>query len=268
LAPRLREGKREKVQDEVEKASARKVVKNFHYSRLRRRQDLERRRREKTIKWMQALYGISGYMEPALAPEQKRDQLQDIVATEGGAPLAELTDDPIDRVAGNQEAASVAATPSVPVPRPPLEPAPSTRAPRPRPRLAGSGRQESTASPDLRHSALDAASTAAGAGPDGRSQLQTRPVRNVAFVAPSMPGAAAAAAMVDDTDPIDDEELLEWSKHLNFDAYMAVWQRTATTDGSEGVLPIAARTAAGAPVLPVAPAAYAVYAGALQSTMA
>merc|ERR1711977_577388 len=42
-----------------------------------------------------------------------------------------------------------------------------------------------------------------------------------------------------DDEPISDEMLLEWTKKLDFDSYMDSWSRIATSDISEGTLPIA-----------------------------
>jgi hypothetical protein len=41
-----------------------------------------------------------------------------------------------------------------------------------------------------------------------------------------------------DEDPMSDEMLLEWTKKLDFDSYMDSWARIATSDISEGILPI------------------------------
>ncbi|CAJ1398530.1 unnamed protein product [Effrenium voratum] len=45
-----------------------------------------------------------------------------------------------------------------------------------------------------------------------------------------------------DEPEVDDDRLLDWTRKLDFDAYMESWQSIATTDGSEGTLPITWRS--------------------------
>lgn len=117
------------VDKEVEKFTARRPQ-NFHYSKLRRRQEQEIKRRRRKIEWFQKLYGMSESMSP-----------QDI---------------PLDV---------------------------------------------------LPESAF------------GQDEFSPRDIGDLD----------------------EDDMLLDWSRKVDFDAYMESWRAIATTDGSEGSLPITMR---------------------------
>jgi len=118
------------VDKEVEKFTARRPQ-NFHYSKLRRRQEVEIKRRRRKIEWFQKLYGFNESMDPQVL------QLEDV--------------------------------------------SPNT--------------------------------------PFGQDEFSPR-------------------GHVGDMDDLEDDMLLDWSRKVDFDAYMDSWQAIATTDGSEGSLPI------------------------------
>merc|ERR1719189_622498 len=62
------------------------------------------------------------------------------------------------------------------------------------------------------------------------------------FAAPPMSragtDAAATSVTTDEDEHITDDVLVEWSRTLDFDAYMESWKMVATSDDSEGTLPI------------------------------
>jgi len=201
----------DRVVDEVEKETSRKRVPNFHHSKLRRRQDVERKRREKSVEWMRKLYGFEGdYIEEASRSQR--------VLHETTSEWEEVLTSPKGFAAGAPSAIRGAARVAAPstsipehvselVPRPPPGPCPPGRPAR-RPGSASSNISE----PEVVERKLSA-----------------------------------------DSDPQDDvhkgvfadDMLLAWSRSLNFEAYMEDWQSVATTDGSEGNLPIASKFAAG-----------------------
>jgi len=190
LVTRIPTSKREAVPDEVEKNSARKAVKNFHYSRLRRRQDMEKQRRRRTVEWMRKLYGLEG---EGSRPETNEEDSSS--ARLGGLGHSESLDEPSQKAA---------------VPRPPSSLPPSARAPRRvRPRQAA-------ALPENARSRADRPQTA--------SDISVEQSREDIDDEHDDHGDAAA--------------LLEWSRVLDFDAYMDDWQKIATTNDSEGILPL------------------------------
>ncbi|CAL8293064.1 unnamed protein product [Lota lota] len=65
---RLLSGKLAPVGDPVE-ATADKVT-EFHHCRLRRRQDLEQRRKKRKIEWMKQMYNHGGMQAPTVDPEE------------------------------------------------------------------------------------------------------------------------------------------------------------------------------------------------------
>jgi len=254
LAPRVCPGK-ERVQDEVELASARKPVKNFHYSRLRRRQDLERNRKQKTMDWMRKLYGLQyGEFDEEVEVQTARRQLQEVSApstrpSSGGArssPGRGMS--PIGGyAAGAPSAPSGAARlpgPAPPAPRPPPGPPPAVRPPRKSPWAgsASSGRQgRPSSASDVMSDISDMA-----IGPNGEV------VRTTWAPAQHQRGGIGGSAgryeeyeqdEEEDEELFDDDKLVEWSRTLNFDTYMQGWQRTATSDISEGTLPLASAPA-------------------------
>lgn len=124
LATRLCPGE-ERLLDDVERASARKCVKHFHYSRLRRRQDMERRRQQRTVEWMRKLYGLAGAAEGDSPAAQLQSWASGSPAGPGGAA----------RMAGNATPRrlmepSDAGSPRALEPRPPSGPPPAGRRPR------------------------------------------------------------------------------------------------------------------------------------------
>eukprot|EP00930_Biecheleria_cincta_P006987 TRINITY_DN108120_c0_g1_i1.p1 TRINITY_DN108120_c0_g1~~TRINITY_DN108120_c0_g1_i1.p1 ORF type:complete len:613 (+),score=87.61 TRINITY_DN108120_c0_g1_i1:114-1952(+) len=215
------------VLDEVEKETSRKRIQNFHHSRLVRRQDQDRKRRMKRIEWMRKLHGlvppdavVDASQSTERLPEPALDE--DIATTArpvgagfaAGAPSAPGGAARLALPPGAGRSAAVAGSQLVPKPPPGAAPARSGR------RRPGSGASRSSEGGDLQ------------AGDEERAwELITSPLL-------TSPGDLLDAGTSDDV-------LLDWSKNLDFEAYMDGWQRTATTDGSEGSLPIASKFAAG-----------------------
>lgn len=149
LAVRLKNTVEGLADEEMEKVTARKPTTNFHFSKLRRRADMERLRKLRKIEWFQKLYGVSQ----------------------------------MSRELNNE------ASPISPAVAPPSE-----------------------------------------WSPDDASE-----------------GGTPRRQIVETQQNEDDDVLLDWTRKLDFDAYMEVWQSLATSDGSEGALPITtAKTAPGA----------------------
>ncbi|CAE7152149.1 Mfi, partial [Symbiodinium pilosum] len=59
LAVRLKNTSASLEDEEMEKLTARRPPRKFHYSKLRRRADMERIRKLRKIEWFQKLYGVS-----------------------------------------------------------------------------------------------------------------------------------------------------------------------------------------------------------------
>lgn len=180
LVVRFQPGSKMRNRDEVEKATSKKAIKNFHHSRIRRRQDVERQRKERTRAWMQKLYSMRGEVDD-------HDKARTLVAV--GAPSA-------TGGAARLSRTSPDATRVLAEPRPPSKP--PSRRPRPSSRIVvhqNSGNYESCNIADFSDRGQD--------NPD-----------------------------------ISDDMLMEWSKHLDFDAYIESWSGIATSDCSEGNLPI------------------------------
>lgn len=193
--------KAERYVDEVEKSTARKPVKNFHFSRLKRRQDLEQHKRQRTLDWMRRLYGL----DASRAVAEGADAIADEVGLpDDGALGASYAVGAAGGIAG---AARRAAEPH-PTPLKPRPPPGAPQGPRRRILASSNGRPNSGGSSQL-------------ATEDGGSE-----------------GLCAVDEFPEDLTDAD-SQLLEWSKGLNFDAYMEGWQTTATSNGSEGCLPIA-----------------------------
>lgn len=220
-----------KVVDEVEKAT-RKPLKNFHFSRLKRREDLERARRKRTVEWMRKLYGLA---------TPRVDELEDA----GG------NDDAGSYAAGPPSARGGAARALMPAahnatqplrPRPPSSGPPSSRAPRPR-SLSGSG------------SILSGIDQPPAVGQDDLLRPAGRPVRQllVTPVGEGPQGGFFNRDVIYDEPTgfgefdVNDDELLEWSRKLDFDAYVDGWQRIATSNDSEGTLMANKRRSAAMP---------------------
>jgi len=185
--------------DEVERTTSRIKIMNFQPTRLRRRQDLERRRKQRTVEWMQKLYG----MVPETGGEAVYMQ-QDKSANPRATHEASMAGPPSAR---GGAARVLTSTQSV-----------------------GGGREFSiplTDAPTLDSMPLTDPST---------PMLLERPA--VDRMAASRTDAAATSITRDDDETITDDVLVEWSRTLDFDAYMESWKISATSDGSEGTLPI------------------------------
>jgi len=210
LIARMQPGGDQNRKDEVERTTARKVVKSFHHIRLRRRQDVERTRKQRSIAWMRKLYTM------AVEDEEGEHEKKDLE-------VESLPDSPSSSVAVGAPGARGGAArlgrslePKL-TPRPPPGHKPATHG---RPhrletaRTSKLGRQEGTAG--------------SLAGRDNSS-------KPVTFV-------NLSSVVEDSLEDLPDDMLLEWSKKLDFDAYMDGWSAIATSDRSEGTLPICAQT--------------------------
>jgi hypothetical protein len=178
--------------DEVERATSTTKIMHFQPTRLRRRQDLERRRKKRTVEWMQKLYGLVPQVGGEAAHMQQ-DQSADPRPT---------------------HEASMAGPPSA---------------------RGGAARVLTNTQP--------ASSTLAGGGREFRIPLIDAPILdNIPRTDLSTPEAGANAAATSITthedETMTDDVLVEWSRTLDFDAYMDSWKMVATSDGSEGTLPI------------------------------
>jgi hypothetical protein len=182
LVVRFQPGSKTRHRDEIEKATSKKVIKNFHHSRLRRRQDVERQRKERTRAWMQKLYTMRGELD---------DQEDTRTPVAVGAPSAMGGAVRVARGSQNESKAPAQ-------PRPPSKP--RTKRQRPSSRIVV---QQNTFE-----------------GSDDSSNL--RDVND----------------QTQDNLEYSDDMLMEWSKHLDFDAYIETWSGIATSDCSEGNLPI------------------------------
>jgi len=220
LAVRLAKGK-ERVMDEVEKASARKPIKNFHYSRLRRRQDQERTRRTRAIEWMRKLHGLEEGNAASTTEADRPYSESNLDVSTPRAGFAAGAPGGLGGVARRAGASSRspgagATVGGLAAPRPPLGAPAANRPVRQgtRPRSASSGVSEGT---------TEAAQTPYGPSP----RLTIGAVQE-----------ADEASLSDEDEPLSDDMLLDWTRKLDFDSYMEGWQTAATTDGSEGRLPI------------------------------
>mmetsp|Transcript_14414 Transcript_14414/g.39370 ORF Transcript_14414/g.39370 Transcript_14414/m.39370 type:complete len:567 (-) Transcript_14414:93-1793(-) len=233
--------------DEVEKTSAKKVLRNFHYSRLRRRQTIEKQRRRKTVEWMRKLYGM--HLNTTVSEDGAVQQ------GAGSCAVATATGTSEDTVLQSHK--FVGHSPS---PQPPPEPPPlrcvegdqcghvAQETPNP---LLSSHLASSSRSPlgSVRSQALSSRSS----GGEKRrlildQQFDTRPGSGSVH-------SHLADRLLDDADvsiqesdlfhrvgaEMSDDALLQWSQRLDFNAYIDTWQRIATSGLSEGNLPIARR---------------------------
>lgn len=218
------------IADEVEATTARKVVKDFHFSRLRRRQDLDRKRRQRTVAWMRKMYGMQA-TSPAIessydgSPQSDEPSQADAAsprlspASAGAALLEDVRETPVLEA---EVAAQGQPGPEPAAPRPsPAPPQPAGGfAPKP-PQGPPTGRPVPQVAASRKRVLLGSVGYGAGAsiGPPGSSQGW------------SSPGGVR-------DDEVQDDELLEWTSQLDFEAYMEGWQAAATSAGSEGTLPI------------------------------
>jgi len=212
----------ERVKDEVERASSRRTVSNFHFSRLRRRQDLEQRRRRRTVQWMRKLYGLESSPDQHALP----DTPGAYSANSGeGTPRASAVFGDAVQPAPSSLGQFATSTGMALEPRPPAGAPPRSR-PRFRPTSATTRRVPAARPEDPR---AGAAEPGVAAGRGGTAPLTA-----------AHGLAAAAAPWFDDEreDFLSDEMLLEWSKKLDFDSYIENWKNAATSDGSDGTLPI------------------------------
>lgn len=217
LVTRLEPG-HDRRKDEVERNSCNKVIRNFHYSRLRRRQDAEQIRRQRAIEWKRKMYGLT---ESNVAENDAFavDGEYPLTAFAAGAPLAPGG---IARVPASQASSGYTQDDE---PKPahefsvqPEKPAglrPPGRSPRPVPSI------QSSACTSRPGSALTST-------PGGQSRYYARYV-NLAD--------AASTGSQEIEQP--DEDLVNWSLNLDFEAYMDFWTCAAISDMSEGTLPIA-----------------------------
>lgn len=226
------------VKDEVEQATSRKVVSDFHFSRLKRRQDLERRRRQRTVDWMRRLYG----MEPnqrnetpstSMTGDHSNEKNFEGSSERGSLPDSEYaTSDAIGLQGADWQGATSHRTSSkgssnLLIPQPPPGPAPQGYKPRRR-NPSGTGRESTPCSQP------------------SRSTYSTGSL-NVPYNVGAVVSEQNMSIMAEvqgiwdqqgDTE-MDDDQLLAWSRMLDFDAYMDGWKCIATSDRSEGTLPIA-----------------------------
>lgn len=199
------------VPDEVERASSRKVVPDFHFSRLQRRQDMDRRRRQRTLAWMRKLYGLQALADGQPALGSAPSTTSGSESTASGAPLSEgASSERPSSSTPSQQSGAAALTPRPPEGPPPAGVRPQRAGSQARARrvLVGTARPGST--PEAGGWPWSPSSSPAGASPEGCG------------------------------DDLLDDDLLRWSSQLDFDAYMHGWQSTATSGGSDGTLPISA----------------------------
>mmetsp|Transcript_160097 Transcript_160097/g.513659 ORF Transcript_160097/g.513659 Transcript_160097/m.513659 type:complete len:713 (-) Transcript_160097:86-2224(-) len=243
LATRLVPGK-ERYVDEVEKTTANKPIRNFHHSRIQRRQDVEKKRKARTIDWMRKMYGmdVDSAATSVVTPRDAHPTLfappphaakRSLVAagrfavgapagpggiarrgaSDRGMLAAQLTD------AGRSSDGFASSQQQPLEPRPPGGPPPAGR-PLRRPPSSGSSTFSSNAG-------LGGSSAASEASPRTPHAQQLAIVR-----------AAAGGGAEPKGDDLEDSALLDWSSRLDFEAYIGNWQTAATSDFSEGTLPI------------------------------
>mmetsp|Transcript_126 Transcript_126/g.366 ORF Transcript_126/g.366 Transcript_126/m.366 type:complete len:545 (-) Transcript_126:2-1636(-) len=159
----------------------------FHHSRLRRRQDVERRRKQRTVAWMRRIYGLASCNIVSAGDVKQLPEHQEQLEQPKKAPAE-----------GDVQTDSTPhAVPEMLSPHPPsAEP---------------TGKRRPTF---LRTS--------------------TRSSNSSTHTLPSSDGASLKAV----GNEVDDENLLEWSKQLDFDAYMNTWQQLGTSDLSDAGLPL------------------------------
>jgi hypothetical protein len=194
LVVRYQVGARGPRRDPIEKATAQKIVKNFHHSRLHRRQDVERKRKEKTRLWMQKLYALRGEADDNDEPECVAAGAPSAIG--GAVRLARGT---------SQQAETKRISPKIPQ----LPAGPPSGRPQP-----------SSRTQHLR--------TRSRSEMSGRSS----PFDDI-----SRDDDVKNHCLQEEVD-MSDDMLLEWSKRLDFNAYMDNWAAIATSDCSEGNLPI------------------------------
>lgn len=184
----------------------------------------------KRLQWMQKLHGLlpaDDLVEASQSTERFLEPMLEEVATPrsvgfgfaAGAPSARSGAVRLAGPADSPRSAAVAGGHLVPKPPPGAAPA------RPGRRRPSSGVSHSSDGGDL---------VIAGSSETGTERTRELSTRELI----TSPGDPLDAGMSDDN-------LLDWTKTLDFEAYMDGWQCTATTDGSEGTLPIASKFAAG-----------------------
>jgi len=229
LAARLVPGK-ERALDEVERESAAKAIPYFHHSRLKRKQDVELKRRQRTIQWMRKLYGLA---EDVTKQEDTMNAIHDYgIYDDTQIPkLPQAASDPMQArnqtspMARGQQQQVDEGTPRQPylqVPKPPQGPKPTGR---PLRNLPSRGSTSSS---------VDTNATADSV--EGQSLPQPGQAAVPKLTLPLERRQSDTATM----DMLDDEEddLVQWSQRLDFESYMNSWQVVATSDVSEGTLPI------------------------------
>mmetsp|Transcript_64488 Transcript_64488/g.127502 ORF Transcript_64488/g.127502 Transcript_64488/m.127502 type:complete len:594 (+) Transcript_64488:86-1867(+) len=202
--------------DEVERATSTTKILNFQPTRLRRRQDLERRRKKRTVEWMQKLYGLvpqaggeAAYMNQDKSAGSKATHEASMAgppsARGGAARVLTGTQASCGELAGGSGELSI----------------PPTDAPK----LDSMPQTDPFTPLHVERPTVDS----------------MRSIGRTPAALP-MPGAGtntiASSITKDEDEPITDDVLVEWSRTLDFDAYMESWKMVATSDGSEGTLPI------------------------------
>lgn len=266
-------GVRNFARDEVEAYTARKVVRNFHFSRLRRRQDMESRRRQRTVEWMRKLYGMSAassHTEPTqqLASPTGLSQ-QSLDANTPDMQRSAEAEEGQSYAAGLPSARGGAARLSQSSARTPL----GTDSPSP-PGTGTTSSPRGTASQSLSPSDARGFASLVPVPPPPRALGAQGPApRRQFFRAAGRPSSTGAPGGRLTTSPVDggdssaategpaenesevdslpdlpqfasanmeigDEALLDWSAKLDFEAYMENWQQLATTGATEGNLPM------------------------------
>jgi transposase len=200
LITRLQPGGDPNHHDEIERTTSKKIATNFHYSRVRRRQDVERQRKQRSIAWMRKLY--------TQACDDQHDH-HTLAETDTHAPTSlqhsrATTPTPSDSVAAGAPSAmgGAARLKSIRI----LKEGQMTPQPPPQP------------------------------PPPGRPSVAAR--RSTRSTVNSNTEKVVHGGSQDLLEELPDDMLLEWSKKLDFDAYMDTWGAMATSDCSEGTLPI------------------------------
>lgn len=202
-----------KIPDEIEKDSARKRIQGFHYSRVKRRQDVEVARKRKARDWMRKLYGI----QPASVGQPAKELISSDVTGFGSEDLTTIIEGPTYCGKHNDRPQNFAhdiREREFINPSPPLLPRPPSRS-------TFTGRRAASLSSDN----------------SSPSSIHQR-----SLVAPADNPSTARRLVLPQVIPTalgestDCDDLIEWSKQLDFDAYLESWRRTATSNDSEGTL--------------------------------
>lgn len=192
---------KERAIDEVEKETSKKKVRNFHYSRLRRRQDIEKQKRMRSIEWFRKMHGLT-------ESEMPEGESQDIEWIDEGQRVPGIAVGSPSGIGGVARLATQNAGPAQALtPRPPSGAPPAKRVQRLRPSRPSSA--------------------ASGESDTSRSEHLGQNVSQQEF------------SFNQKDHFVSDDMLLDWTRKLDFDSYMNGWKNMATTDCSEGNLPIA-----------------------------